>query len=346
MKVRLNEHVLRIRGAVGFDALHASNSANVILHLFLRPQPIRNVLLLHDPYADPSHPVPAVAVRNALSHICRKIWATHAFRSHVAPHIFMQVFTRETAKHSSLTSSELDPVDFLAWLINTITPRTRHHKRNEENATRGNQDSEFKTLVKNTFSGTMQITTKSPDKKSTKVNESPFWYLSLDLPPKPLFKHENEREIVEQVALETLLKKYNGETRTHVVETGASRSFEILHAPDCLFLVLRRFARSKFATEKNPCVVHLPTDVLSLGQVFRNEEFGDYRLVGAVSHSGSLEKGQYRVAVFHDASNAWFDLTDVSVEQTLFQLVSLTDTYVLLYERCGGKLDTDKTETT
>lgn len=327
VRVHLHDHSFRIRGAVGLDTLHASNSTNVVLQLFLRPQPIRDNLLLHDSHADPLHPVTAVAIRNALSQLARKIWSSHAFRPHVAPHAFMQLLAREAAARPSL-ASEPDPADILAWLLNAATVRSSDGTVVPADAWG------FQKLIKRSFLGKMYInTTPKPESAShAQRTRSTFWFLPLDLPPKPLFKHQSERDIVPQVALEKLLAKFDSSTKVHVVDTGGFKSYAMLHAPPFLFLVVKRFTKSKFGVEKNPCVVHLPTDLLDVGRIWKSVS-GQYRLIGAVSHEGSLEKGQFHVAIFHEAAKAWFDVSNVSVEQTVFHLVSLRDTYILLYER-------------
>lgn len=114
--IYLDGDLLCIRGAVGLDTLHGSNSANVITQLFLRASPIRDALLVFDPHADPLHPVTLVAVCNALSQLYRKIWATHAFRSHISPHAFVQLLTRETSIPSFDANS--NPLAVLAGLLN------------------------------------------------------------------------------------------------------------------------------------------------------------------------------------------------------------------------------------
>lgn len=332
VKLRLPDHSTRVRGVVGLDALHDTTAATVILQLVLRPPPVRNALLLHDSYADLFHPVQTVAIQNSLAQIAKAIWASHTFRPHVAPHVFMQILGRAPAARAALESSPADPIPLLAWLLNTCTPRK--FQKDVPSHTRA-----FASLLKASFSGTMKVITTHSETKEREEKESPFWFLSLDLPPKPLFKHESDRDIVPQISLEALLSKFDGKTRTHVIRTGASRSFQVTLVPPYLFLAVRRFSKSNFGVQKNPCVVHLPSDHLDLARLWSDSSFGSYRLIAAVSHEGTLDKGQFRVALYHEASRSWFDVTNVSVEPTLFQLVSLTDTYILLYAKSSQKMD-------
>lgn len=334
-KTIVSPHLLddstRLRGAVPLDKLHTSNFANVILQLFLRPRPIRDALLLRDIFADVMHPNLQTALVHSMADLCRKLWASHAFRASVAPHVFMQLVAREFAG-ARAKAAKSDPVLFLAWLLNALTLP----KRNSAKTTIQTDTEDFPQLVKQCFHGEMLVFSHSSN-GSMKQKSSKFWFLSLDLPPKPLFKNESERELVVQVSLEKLLKKFDRISRHHVVETGEMRSYKVTSLPPFLFLVLRRFTKSKFGMEKNPCVVHLPTADLDLSSVCQTAH-SKYRLLGAVSHKGSLEKGDYEVAIFHEASNSWQAISNASVEPTLFQLVSLTDTCVLLYTRLENNI--------
>lgn len=47
-------------------------------------------------------------------------------------------------------------------------------------------------------------------KSQSSVQVIPFYHLTLDLPPMPLFMDEFERNVIPQVAMETLLEKFNG----------------------------------------------------------------------------------------------------------------------------------------
>ena len=80
------------------------------------------------------------------------------------------------------------------------------------------------SLIHDTFQGILRIETQNytvSEANSRKVFDSgkeingkkmPFLYLSLDLPPAPLFQDELEKNIIPQVSIQTLLAKYDGET--------------------------------------------------------------------------------------------------------------------------------------
>lgn len=55
--------------------------------------------------------------------------------------------------------------------------------------------------------------------------ESPFLFLSLDLPAVPLHQSDKERNIIPQIAIEDLLMKFDGWTQ--VVRFLLAASFQI-----------------------------------------------------------------------------------------------------------------------
>ena len=57
-----------------------------------------------------------------------------------------------------------------------------------------------------------------------KTTTSPFLFLSIDLPPPPLFQDSVEKNIIPQVSLSSLLTKYDGKT-TKVRSSVCSTSF-------------------------------------------------------------------------------------------------------------------------
>ena len=57
------------------------------------------------------------------------------------------------------------------------------------------------------------------DANDVKIVKMPFLTLSLDLPPPPLFQDEKDN-IIPQVALVTLLKRYDGTTTVEWAKRG------------------------------------------------------------------------------------------------------------------------------
>lgn len=331
VRIRVLDGSLRLRGVVPLDNLHAIDYANSVFQLLLRPPPVRDLLLKE--YAgtdivnstgttDGSTDSVQSELASALAALCAKLWASQAYRAHVAPHELMQLVSRASKGRFGLLK-QADPFSFMAWLLNSFGWKRGAQLRSP---------SHLSSLVEKCFRGEMEVqsVTESGDVKKT---SSLFWFLPLDLPPKPLFQDASERTLVPQVPLSKLLLKFDGVSRHHDVKSGEQRMYRIRKFPPYLLLVVRRFAKSKFGIEKNPCVVHLPAEGLDVSSLCEGDGDERYSLIAAILHEGTAKDGKYRIVVRHDATSNWYDLSDMAVKPTLEQLVSLADTYILLYAR-------------
>ncbi len=229
-----------------------------------------------------------------------------------------------------MAHKQADPVQFLAWLLNSFS-------KIKASGDSSSQLSPFAGVLRSCFQGKMLVTSFSKDATTGEEQQTgesvanPFWFLTLDLPPKPLFKDKSENTLVPQVPLQSLLKKYDGETRQHIVKTGEQKTYKLSHLPDYLILTVKRLVRSKFSFEKNPCIVHLPVTNLCIEDAANKSS--SYKLAAAIIHDGECENGSYRIALLHRATGHWFNITDMTVEKTMSQLVALAETCILLYSR-------------
>jgi len=96
-----------------------------------------------------------------------------------------------------------DPIDFLSWFLNSL-----HRALN-------GKKSRHSSIVYKTFMGSMRVKTRKippveldekqrysllcTDEYAEHISESPFLYLTCDLPPPPLFKDEVMENIIPQV---------------------------------------------------------------------------------------------------------------------------------------------------
>lgn len=332
VRIRLLDGTFRLRGVVPLDNLQASNYANSIFQLLLHVPPLRDYLLKkysgkgddlisETRISDPENTVQSELTK-ALAKLCAKIWSSSAYRAHVAPHELMQQVSAASRGRFGLLKQE-DPVKFFAWLLNFLVRKDNSRKVSEAH---------LPSVLEKCLKGEMCIESYGESGVSKKSSR-PFWFLPLDLPPKPLFKDASERTLVPQVPLSKVLMKFNGVDRHHNLKTSEQCSYRITKFPPFLLLVLRRLTKSKFGVEKNPCVVHLPSDGLEASKFGDTQAEGIYTLTAAVLHEGDAEGGKYRVVLKHNATNSWYDLSDLEVKETLEQLVSLGSTYMLLYSR-------------
>uniref|UniRef100_F6I7S5 USP domain-containing protein n=1 Tax=Vitis vinifera TaxID=29760 RepID=F6I7S5_VITVI len=159
--------------------------------------------------------------------------------------------------------AQSDPVEFMSWLLNTLHGDLRTSKKNS-------------SIIYNCFQGELEVVKEIPNKgffekrengddqnKATTADEHadviletcrmPFLMLGLDLPPPPLFKDVMEKNIIPQVPLFNILKKFDGELVTEVVRPRIARMrYRVTRLPQYLILHMRRFTKNNFFIEKNP----------------------------------------------------------------------------------------------
>jgi U4/U6.U5 tri-snRNP-associated protein 2 len=368
----------QLQGVTPLDNLHhCSDYANVIFQMLITTvTPLRNVLLLapctqNDHSADrmassrngcamahpangslssnrdqgngrvSDHPVhtPAARLLHELCVLAKKIWTPLAFRAHISPHeIMQQVSNASNRRFGPL--HQADPVDFLAWLMHTL-----HRQLATGTPPLGIPPAGMSSrrLLQECLQGSLEITTIRDGRDGEEAEVvtkklTNFWFLTLDLPPKPLFKDTSERTLVAQVPLMALLSKYDGVSRHHVVKTGERRSYRLTQLPPFLVMTIKRVTRTNFAVEKNPAVVLCPVAGLDLSDLCPALQGADatkttYSLASVIVHDGPHDKGSYRIAVRHLATGKWFGLQNVNVTEVLPQLFSLGETSILLYAR-------------
>lgn len=186
-----------------------------------------------------------------------------------------------------------DPMQFLVWFFNALSDSLGSKK---------------KTVIEEAFQGQLSVLGEEGAPRETK-----FFYLSLDLPQTPLFK--DQHSALQQVGLTELLAKYRG--GKYVLKT----------LPPYLLIQVKRFTKNQFFEEKNNTIVNFP---------LRNLDFSDilpasYDLIANVVHEGKPDSGTYRAQVRH--GEEWYDIQDLHVNKILPQQVTVSECYLLLFER-------------
>ncbi len=100
-----------------------------------------------------------------------------------------------------------------------------------------------------------------------KDEELPFLFLTLDLPPAPLYRDELLQNIIPQVPLGSLLAKFNGssEKEYKTYKENIMKRFELTRLPPFLILYMKRFTKNAWFIEKNPTIVNFPIKYGSVG---------------------------------------------------------------------------------
>ncbi|KAK4439419.1 U4/U6.U5 tri-snRNP-associated protein 2 [Sesamum alatum] len=335
-------------GMVGLNNIKETDFVNVTIQSLMRVTPLRNFFLIPENYI---HCKSQLVLR--FGELTRKIWHARNFKGQVSPHEFLQAVMKASKKRFRI-GAQSDPVEFMSWLLNTLhgdlkslkkgssiihqcfqgelevvkeihSKRIAEKKENEDDQNNGNGDD----------GGT------EAHKVMTETSKMPFLMLGLDLPPPPLFKDIMEKNIIPQVPLFNILKKFDGETVTEVVRPRIARMrYRVTKLPQYLILHMRRFTKNNFFVEKNPTLVNFPVknlelkDYIPLPAPNDNEKLRTkYDLIANIVHDGKPGEGSYRVFVQRKSEELWYEMQDLHVSETLPQMVALSETYMQIYEQ-------------
>ncbi|GJD12483.1 U4/U6.U5 tri-snRNP-associated protein 2 [Galdieria sulphuraria] len=138
----------------------------------------------------------------------------------------------------------------------------------------------------------------------------------------PLFKDSLERNMIPQVSLSSLLSRFVQQELHHDVQTGHFYRYRLRRLPYCLILVMKRFAKSNFVWEKNISIVHFP---------IRDLDMTEYLSMSCPGIESNGVVYDLTAVVIHDDS--WFEIQDLQVKEAIPQLVSLSEAYILFYEK-------------
>jgi len=196
------------------------------------------------------------------------------------------------------------------------------------------------SIIYEVFQGEVQVTTETPVKSSVKGREElttdsktvPFMFLSMEIPPQPLFKDEQDRSIIPQVPLFTLLNKYDGDT-VHNLVTGERKRYIITRLPKFLLLHIKRFNKNNFFLEKNHTIVNFPIKNLDMKNYTTAQIPVKYDLVSNIIHEGQPDKGSYSVHIQNRGDEQWYEMQDLVVKKILPELIAVSEAYLQIYEQ-------------
>ncbi|KAI9017482.1 hypothetical protein BC832DRAFT_588743 [Gaertneriomyces semiglobifer] len=320
-------------GFIGLNNIKANDYVNVVVQAFIHVQPLRDYFLL-----DKAHTGSELVKR--FGTLVRRMWSPRAFKGQVSPHEFLQEVSNASLKKYRL-NQQADAIEFLSWFLNTM------------HTGMGGKRRPGSSLIHKTFQGEIRIDEQaillrqddSEDGKSKKLfDESreitsrrvPFMFLALDLPPPPLFLDELEQNIIPQVALTTLLSKYDGVTGQ---ESGSIlRRYKITKLPQFLIFHIKRFTKNNWTQEKNPTIVNFPIKNVDMRDYVEGSdglESTHYDLVANIVHEGKPGPGNgiYKVHVHDKAKDQWFQIQDLFVEEIMPQMIFLSESYIQVWER-------------
>ncbi|CAI5451486.1 unnamed protein product [Caenorhabditis angaria] len=321
-------------GVVGLNNIKANDYCNVILHALSSVGPLRDYFLAEENYAN-------------LKKTTRKLWNPRAFRTHVSPHEMLQAVVVCSKKRFQFIKQG-DAAEFLTFLINTLHTALNGTQKNNS------------SIIYKTFRGKMRQYSRkvipsedSEEERRHKLSlpeyqetssETPFLYLTLDLPPPPLYRDVQLQNIIPQVPLNVLLEKFNGQVEKEykTYKDNIMKRFELLKLPDFLIITYKRFQKNQWFVEKNPTIVNFPICNIDLFDCLAEDaksshKFTTYDLIANIVHEGKYEDGSYRVQIVHEGSGKWFELEDLHVKDILPQMIVLAESYVQVWRLNKGK---------
>lgn len=335
---------LYMPGIVGMNNIKANDYCNVVLQSLSHVAPLRDYFLREENYSKVKRPPgdSSYTLVQRFGELMRKLWNPRNFKAHVSPHEMLQAVVLWSRKKFQFTQQG-DPVDFLSWFLNALHRALNGTKKKNS------------SIIYKSFLGSMSIYTRKipptelDDKQKRtllataeyqeEVTESPFLYLTCDLPPPPLFIDEFRENIIPQVNLYQLLTKFNGQTEKEykTYKENFLKRFEITQLPPYLILYIKRFTKNTFFVEKNPTIVNFPVKNVDFGELLTPEvkakhKNTTYDLIANIVHDGEPNKGTYRVHILQKSTGKWYEMQDLHVIDILPQMITLTEAYIQIYE--------------
>ncbi|CAG0887593.1 unnamed protein product [Cyprideis torosa] len=236
-------------GNVGLNNIKANDYCNVVLQALSHVPPLRDFFLDAKNLQGIKHAPGdnSIELVRRFGELMRKLWNPRNFKAHVSPHEMLQAVVLCSKKRFQITEQG-DSVEFLCWILNALhlaLGGTR--KRNS-------------SVIYKAFQGQMRVyTRKMPpvdleQKERDKLlqteeyqessEDTPFLYLSADLPPPPLFKDELKENIIPQVNFFVMMSKFNAMTEKTLTSYRGNmvKRYEIRRLPPyiivCIKLVL------------------------------------------------------------------------------------------------------------
>ncbi|KAL0534388.1 hypothetical protein IC582_028678 [Cucumis melo] len=329
-------------GMVGLNNIKETDFVNVTIQSLMRVTPLRNFFLIPENYQHCRSPLV-----HRFGELTRKIWHARNFKGQVSPHEFLQAVMKASKKRFRI-GAQSDPVEFMSWFLNTLHSELRITKKSSSiiyECFQGElevvKEIHSKALIEKKENGDEQDAGTQGSSVVMETSRMPFLMLGLDLPPPPLFKDVMEKNIIPQVPLFNILKKFDGETITEVVRPHIARMrYRVTRLPQYLILHMRRFTKNNFFVEKNPTLVNFPVknlelkDYIPLPTPKDNDKLrSKYDLIANVVHDGKPNEGCYRVFVQRKSEELWYEMQDLHVSETLPQMVALSEAYMQIYER-------------
>jgi U4/U6.U5 tri-snRNP-associated protein 2 len=250
-----------IPGYIGLNNIKSNEYANVIVHALSQVKPIREYFLLQ------KEPVLCSELVKRFGVLLRRIWNPNAFKNHCSPHEFIQQCSSDSKKKFGFRM-QADAHEYLSWLLNSLHAGLGGSKTKPTIFQESFQGQLFVDEQQTQISmETLAEELEFVETRSYETKVMPFWFLSLDLPPQPLFAIDSDEIIngtqqtaIPQIPLIDLLEKYTGHC-TFKKNNSLTR-YNVKAAPKFMILTIKRFSKNNFVEERNRTIVTFPLNGL------------------------------------------------------------------------------------
>lgn len=304
-------------GFIGLNQIKANDYVNVILQSFAHVRPLRDNFLLNFSGKQGG-------LSEALKEVLEKIWNPTRFKGQTSPHEFLQAISTASSKRFSLVKQS-DPLDLMIFLLNTLGKES--------------------PIINEMFQGRIRIDScdmsqeKGLAEGDMKVDIKPFYFLSLDLPSKPLFADPRNPTAIPQVNLTNLLEKFNGGNFTYKQTTASA--YSIQKYPKYLILHVNRFIKNNFVIEHNPTIVQFSPNSLTLPSqgmemVDVDSPSPTYNLIANIYCSFPNDENKneksFGVQLKCPATDSWLEIENLIVRETQAQMLFMSESYIQIWE--------------
>lgn len=373
-------------GFVGLNNLKNTDYVSVVVQALAHVEPIRDYFLTLDTSKNP--------LVERFGELLRKIWSRDNIKNTISPHELLQEISIQSKKRFQI-GIQSESIEFLSWFLNQLHRGT------------GGTRKSGSSIIHQTFQGLVQVDTVT-DTAQTR-QERPFLFLTLDLPPTPLFKDAQGGNVIPQMPIVSVLEKFDGETIAFGLKGSLEKkTYRIKSLPQFLVLHIARFTKNNFFVEKNPTIVSFPitnldlsdckyrylfiplpclivsidvdlpqgtptleevetksisqlkqllqANMISTKTCVDKKDLVDlskrwietrtkYNLVANICHDSPVAKdkatsrtdplteGTYRVQVQNKATQQWYEIQDLHVQETMPQLISQSESYLMIFQK-------------
>lgn len=206
-------------GAIGLNNIRGTDYVNAVVQCLVRIGPLRDFFLLPANYAHMGS-----ALVQQFGMLVRKIWSPYNFKGQVSPHELMQAVAHASGKRFVI-GKQSDAHDFLAWLLHRLHAElggtaargssiihrvfqgevlVRHHARRKKRRAPASAADAYEGKAAKGGNGVGggedgEGGGEGRDVWDVTESVSPFLFLTLEVPPMPLFRDALDRNIIPQV---------------------------------------------------------------------------------------------------------------------------------------------------